>query len=164
MGVLHMVHKRIIAALALAVSTTSACITPSVDFHGYIPDEAQPSAMEVGVDTRASVLAKLGTPSTDSVFDENTWFYISAQRERFAYYLPKVSSRTITAIRFGEEDVVEEVLLYNADDGEVIDYASAETPTLGRQMTLLEQLLGSVGTVALPPTDEITPNNPTGRN
>ncbi|MEM7766621.1 MAG: outer membrane protein assembly factor BamE [Pseudomonadota bacterium] len=157
-----MVHKRIIAALALA-SVTTACITPITDFHGYIPDEAQPNEMEVGVDTRASVLAKLGTPSTESIFDENTWFYVSAQRERFAYYIPRVSGRTITAIRFGEEDLVDEVLLYDVDDGEVVNYASAETPTLGRQMTLLEQLLGSVGTVALPQTDEVTPNNPTGR-
>ncbi|MEM0986983.1 MAG: outer membrane protein assembly factor BamE [Pseudomonadota bacterium] len=157
-----MVHKGIIAALALSVAP-AACVTPITDYHGYIPDEATPAAMEVGIDTRASVLAKLGTPSTESIFDERTWFYISAERERLAYYIPRVSSRTITAIRFNEEDLVDEVLLYDADDGEVIIYASAETPTLGRQMTLLEQLLGSVGTVALPSTDEATPNNPTGR-
>jgi len=157
-----MVHKRIIAALVLATAP-AACVTPVTDYHGYLPDEAQPSEMEVGIDTRSSVLAKLGTPSTESIFDDRTWFYVSAQRERFAYYIPKVSGRTITAIRFNEEDLVDEVLLYDADDGEVIDYASVETPTLGRQMTLLEQLLGSVGTVALPPTDEATPSNPTGR-
>ncbi len=157
-----MVHKRILAALALA-GAQAGCITPTTDYHGYLPDEARPAEMEVGVDTRSTVLAKLGTPSTESIFDDRTWFYVSAQRERFAYYIPKVSGRSITAIRFNEADEVEEVLLYDVDDGEVVEYAAAETPTLGRQMTLLEQLLGSVGTVALPPTDEATPNNPTGR-
>ncbi|MEL6956472.1 MAG: outer membrane protein assembly factor BamE, partial [Pseudomonadota bacterium] len=73
------------------------------------------------------------------------------------------TNRTIIGIRFNDTDVVEEVLEYDITDGEVINYASRETPTLGRQLTFLEQLLGSIGTVALPQTDESTPGNPTGR-
>lgn len=102
-------------------------------------------------------------PSTKGVFDTNTWFYISDVQERFAFYKPKVTDRAITAIRFGEDDMVDEVLRYTAADGQVISYAARETPTRGRELGLWEQIFGTVGAMRLPNTDEVTPDNPTGR-
>ncbi|MEO0983183.1 MAG: outer membrane protein assembly factor BamE [Pseudomonadota bacterium] len=138
---------------ALAVSLAAAC-TPSRDFHGYIPDEALPQDIEPGVDTRSTVLARLGSPSTSSIFDDNTWIYMSAARERIAWQRPKVSQRNITAIRFGDDDLVAEVLEYDIDDGQVVNYASRETPTRGRELGFLEQIFGSVGAVRLPVDEE----------
>ena len=157
-----MARRVILASIALAALTT-ACISPIEDYHGYTADEVLPENIEVGQDTRASVLAQLGSASTESVFDENTWFYITTRRERIAFLTPRTKQRAITAIRFGEDDVVEELLTYDETDGEVIRYASRETPTRGRELGLLEQIFGTVGAAALPNTDEITPNNPTGR-
>lgn len=157
-----MARVGVFAAIVLAGLAT-ACVSPSRDYHGYIADEAQPTEMEPGVDTRSTVLAKLGSPSTESVFDESTWFYMSFTTSRFAFFKPKTVRRQITAIRFGEDDKVEDVLQYDLQDGKVINYAVRETPTLGRRMSLLEQILGSVGAVALPQTNEATPSNPTGR-
>lgn len=158
-----MARRVILASLALA-SMTAACVTPVSDFHGYTPDEILPANVEPGTDTRASVLAQLGSPSTESLFDENTWFYVTTIRERLAFMIPKTKKRTITAIRFGEEDVVADVLTYDETDGQVINYASRETPTRGRELGLLEQIFGTIGNVALPRTDESTPGDPTGRN
>lgn len=156
--------KTIIAAsLALACLAATGCISTVKAYHGYAPDEINPADVEPGLDTRSSVLAQLGSPSTESVFDDNTWMYITTIQERFAFFRPEISTRTITAIRFSDEDVVEEVLKYNQDDGRVISYASRETPTRGRELGLWEQIFGTVGQVALPATDEATPGNPTGR-
>jgi outer membrane protein assembly factor BamE (lipoprotein component of BamABCDE complex) len=155
--------RRVILASIVLASLTTACISPIKDYHGYTADEIAPSAVTPGEDTRASVLAQLGSASTESVFDENTWFYITTQRERFAFLNPSIDSRSITAIRFGEDDKVEEVLTYSEADGEVLNYASRETPTRGRELGLLEQLFGTVGAVALPRTDDRTPGDPTGR-
>jgi outer membrane protein assembly factor BamE (lipoprotein component of BamABCDE complex) len=150
------------ASLLIAASA-AACISPTRSVHGYVADEAQPSDMKPGEDTRSSVTARLGTPSTKSVFDDNTWFYITTTTKRFAFYRPQVDKRRITAIRFGDDGMVEDVLEYDAGDGEVVNYVSRETPTLGRQLSLIEQLLGSIGAVGLPRTDEATPGNPTGQ-
>lgn len=158
-----MARNAFLIAAAMSALAAGGCVSPVTTYHGYIADEAQPTEMEPGVDTRASVLARLGSPSTKSIFDENTWFYIITAQETFAFFKPRISERRITAVRFNEEDVVEEVLEYDVSDGQVISYASRETPTLGRQLTFLEQLLGSIGNVALPQTNEATPNNPTGR-
>lgn len=155
--------KHVILAASLLALPLGACLSPSTDFHGYIADEAQPEAIAPGEDTRSSVLAQLGSPSTKSLFDENTWIYSTYTQERFAFYKPKTASRKIVAIQFGTDDKVEEVLAYDAEDGEVFSYAQRETPTRGRELGLWEQLFGTVGVVRLPNSDEATPGNPTGR-
>lgn len=152
-----------ILALTLSALPLTACLTPSRDYHGYVADDAQPGEMTPGEDTRSSVLAKLGTPSTKSVFDDNTWIYMSEVQERFAYLNPKVKTRNVTAIKFGDDDKVDEVLEYDANDGQIINYASRETPTRGRELGFWEQIFGSIGAVQLPRTNEATPDNPTGR-
>ncbi|MEM1390874.1 MAG: outer membrane protein assembly factor BamE [Pseudomonadota bacterium] len=157
-----MARRVILASLALSVLTT-ACISPMEDFHGYTSDDVQPAEIEPGVDTRSSVLAQLGSPSTESVFDENTWYYISTQRERVAFLRPRTSQRTITAVVFDDENEVTDVLAFDETDGQVISYASKETPTRGRELSIIEQLFGNIGAVGLPRTDEATPDNPTGR-
>ena len=156
-----MARRSIFASLLLA-TCLAGCLTPSKDYHGYIADEAQPSEIKPGEDTRNTVLAQLGSPSTESIFDDNTWVYMTAVRERLAFMIPETSERRVTAIRFNDADVVDEVLEYTIEDGQVIRYAQAETATRGRELGLLEQLFGNVGSVPLPNSEERTPGDPTG--
>jgi outer membrane protein assembly factor BamE (lipoprotein component of BamABCDE complex) len=141
----------------------TACLTPATDYHGYVADDAQPADIKVGEDTRSTVLAQLGSPSTESLFDENTWIYTSYSQERIAYLKPKTAARNVVAIRFSDDDTVDEVLQYDAESGKVIQYAQKETPTRGRELGLWEQIFGTIGAVRLPNSDETTPDNPTGR-
>ena len=71
--------------------------------------------------------------------------------------------RSIVAIRFSEDDAVDEVVKYDVTAGEIVSYASRETPTRGRELGFWEQIFGTVGAVRLPNSDEVTPGNPTGR-
>jgi outer membrane protein assembly factor BamE (lipoprotein component of BamABCDE complex) len=152
-----------IVAIGLFCVPLTGCLTPTVEYHGYSADEAQPTDIEPGEDTRSSVLAQLGSPSTKSVFDENTWIYTSYRQERFAFFKPKISEQSVIAIVFNEEDTVEEVMKLNKESGEIIQFASRETPTRGRELGLWEQIFGTIGAVRLPNSDEATPGNPTGR-
>lgn len=151
---------RVLFAAVLATAGLAGC-SPSRNYHGYIADEAEPAEIEPGLDTRSTVLARLGSPSTKSIFDENTWIYLSSTREQFAFYRPKTAERTVTAIRFGDDDSVQEVGLFNIEDGQTIRYASAETPTRGRELGWLEQIFGTIGAVQLP--QERDPTSPTGQ-
>lgn len=151
------------AILALTASAMVAGCTPIRAYHGYNADASQPADIAPGDDTRSTVLARLGTPSTKSIFDENTWFYMSSTHENYAYFKPKVADREVVAIRFGDDDVVEEVVQYDAEDGEVIQYAARKTPTRGRELSLIEQLLGSSGTVRLPGQEQQIPGQIPGQ-
>ena len=139
--------------LILMLFAFATACTPTRDFHGYLADETVPAEVEPGIDTRSSVLVRLGTPSTKGAFDNDTWIYITSLQERLAYFKPKITARTVVAIRFSDEDVVDEVLAYNVDDGHVIRYASRETSTRGRELGLWEQIFGNVGRVNMLPND-----------
>ena len=53
--------------------------------------------------------------------------------------------RRIIAVSFDDTGVVDEVAEYSLDDGRLVSYASRETPTRGRELSFIEQILGNVG-------------------
>ncbi|MGH6970936.1 MAG: outer membrane protein assembly factor BamE domain-containing protein, partial [Caulobacteraceae bacterium] len=121
--------------------------------------DVRPAEIKAGVDTRATVTAKLGTPTATSTFDKNVWFYMSQLRGQTGFYKPKTLSRDIVAITFDPDtQAVTSVKTFTLANGRVFAYNKQETPTRGREMTVLEQLLGSIsaGSV-LPNTQEQSP-------
>jgi outer membrane protein assembly factor BamE (lipoprotein component of BamABCDE complex) len=99
-----------IAALAL-LSAAAAC-APTVDRHGFIADSKEAMDVKAGVDTKATVLSRLGTPSTTSSFDQESWYYMSAAQSRIAFFDPKTTERSVLAIRFGKDDKMVLLSLY----------------------------------------------------
>ena len=67
-------------------------------------------------------------------------------------------TRTVTEITFVPQgDQVASVRTLGLTDGEQIAMNRNETPTRGRELTVLEQLLGNVGRGQLPRTEDDTP-------
>jgi len=146
-----------LAVLAALAPLAVAC-APVVGNHGFQVVDVNPKDVVVGTDTKATVLAQLGSPSAVSTFEDNIWYYISQTTERYTYNRPQVSQRSVTAITFNEtDDKVAEVRNLGLDDGQQIAMERRETPTRGRELTVLEQLLGNVGRGQLPRTDQDVP-------
>jgi len=144
----------VLVAAALAAGGLSAC-SPITSYSGFQAIDSDPKDVKIGTDTKSTVRAKLGSPSVTSTFDPNVWFYVNQIKQRIAFQRPKVVARNITAIAFNKEtEMVEVVNVYTLKDGKVIAYNDRETPTRGREMTILEQLLGSVGRGGLLPRDD----------
>lgn len=142
-----------LAAVILAAGL-SAC-SPITSYSGFQAIDSDPKDVAVGTDTKSTVRAKLGSPSVQSTFDPNVWFYVNQIKERVAFRKPRVTARNVTAIAFNKDtEIVETVNVYTLKDGKVIAYNNRETPTRGREMTVLEQLLGSVGRGGLLPRDD----------
>lgn len=143
-------------ALAALAGLLTAC-NPVLRTHGYVPTvDAKPQEINPSTDTKATVLARLGNPSVKSTFDEDikddTWFYMNATRQRYAYLRPKVEDRNITAITFNEDGQVTKVAEYGIEDGRYVDYVNRKTPTRGRELSVLEQIFGTIGRL---PTEQI---------
>ena len=138
----------------VALGGLSAC-SPITSYSGFQAIDSDPKDVKIGTDTKSIVRAKLGSPSVQSTFDPNVWFYMNQIKQREAFRKPVVTARSITAIAFNKEtELVETVNVYGLKDGKVIAYNTRETPTRGREMTVLEQLLGSVGRGGLLPQDD----------
>jgi outer membrane protein assembly factor BamE (lipoprotein component of BamABCDE complex) len=141
-----MFRRAALLLCTLAASAALGACTPTVAFQGYQPIEARPQDVKVGEDTKSGVLVRLGSPSAVSTFDPNIWFYMTQITTRVAYYHPRVATRSIVAIAFNKEDEkVASVNSYTLKDGKVIAFNDRETPTRGRELSILEQLLGNVG-------------------
>jgi outer membrane protein assembly factor BamE (lipoprotein component of BamABCDE complex) len=140
------------AALALLAGAT-AC-APVQEQHGWIADTQSKIEIKPGVDTKSTVLARMGTPSTNGFLQANDWYYITTLQQSFAFYKPKTQDRTVTVVRFASDDVVKEVEKYGLEKGRVVNYSSDKTPPRGRELGILEQLLGNVGTTSPLPHDD----------
>ena len=146
---------RIISLLAISVSLLgAAACTPTNLYQGFQAIDANPSDVKVGTDNRSTVMARLGTPTATDSFDTNTWFYLSQTASKTAFYHPRVVRRDVVAISFDKESqAVTKVNVYTLKDGRVIAYNNRETPTRGRELTVLEQLFGNLSSVGTLPSD-----------
>lgn len=134
------------SALAVALAAAAAACAPVQTYNGFRPDRnnVEIPDPQVGVDTRATVTERFGSPSTTAVFDQTVWYYVSAVQERVAFYTPRITERRVMVVRF-DGDVVSSVEKYGLERGRVIAYSDDVTPTRGRELGILEQLLGDVG-------------------
>ncbi|MGB3457649.1 MAG: outer membrane protein assembly factor BamE [Litorimonas sp.] len=144
-----------IATLGLG-SGLAGC-NPILRTHGYVPTaDSKPQEINPNSDTKASVLAALGSPSVEGTFDEDvdadTWYYINQVRERYAYLRPQIQEQSVTAISFNADGQVVRVAEYGIEDRRIVNYVDRETPTRGRELSVLEQVFGTIGRI---PTDRL---------
>ena len=135
-------------SLALAVSTAalSAC-APVTKYQGYQAIDEKPAEVKIGADTKTTVRTQYGSPTATSTFDQDVWYYITQTSDQFGAYRPHVRTRDIVAITFDKTSgAVKSVDTFNIADGRVIAFNGRETPTVGRELSVIEQLLGTVGT------------------
>jgi outer membrane protein assembly factor BamE (lipoprotein component of BamABCDE complex) len=146
-----------------AAASLSAC-APITSYSGFQAIESDPKDVKVGTDTKSTVRSRLGSPSATGTFDPNTWFYMNQMKSRVAFKRPEVISRNVVAITFNKDsEAVESVNSYTLKDGKVVAFNGRETPTRGRELTILEQILGNVGRGSmLPQDDETVPGNRPG--
>jgi outer membrane protein assembly factor BamE (lipoprotein component of BamABCDE complex) len=150
-----MFRRVLIAACAAGLLAAGAC-APITSYSGYQTVDADPAKdVKVGTDTKSTVRGKLGSPSATSTFDPNVWFYMNQVKERVAFERPKVVARHVTAITFDKSsEQVVSVDNLTLKDGQVIAYNGHETPTRGRQLTVLEQILGTLGRGGMLPNED----------
>lgn len=140
------------AALALALSATalSGCTSVGeVMKNGYVVDEQSLALVPEG-SSREQVMLSLGSPSTTATFDNEVFYYISQERTRpVAFMKPRLVDQSVLAIYFDKDGVVKSRANYTMKDGKVFDMISRTTPTGGKDLTFLQQLLsGGSGAAA----------------
>ena len=138
------------AAIAIMIASAglTGCQTGTVLNGGYVVDAESLNLVPEG-SSREQVLLSLGTPSTTATFDNEVFYYISQRRTRsVAFQKLKVVDQTVLAIYFDKDGVVARRANYTMQDGKVFDTISRTTPTGGRDLTFLQQLLSGGGSGA----------------
>jgi outer membrane protein assembly factor BamE (lipoprotein component of BamABCDE complex) len=131
--------------LAAAALAAVAC-QPTVDYRGYQARSGDLAKVQVGM-PKVEVEALLGSPSTTAsvALQGDSYYYISSRVEQTAFLNPVETERQVFAVRFDANDQVVSFANYGIEDGQVVDFSTRKTPTKGKELTIVQQLLGNVG-------------------
>jgi outer membrane protein assembly factor BamE (lipoprotein component of BamABCDE complex) len=132
--------------LFAAIAAVLAGCQPSVDYRGYQARSGDLAKVQVGM-PKTEVEALLGSPSTTAsiALQGDSYYYISSRVEQTAFLNPVETERQVFAVRFDNNDQVVSFANYAMEDGQIIDFNTRKTPTKGKELTIVQQLLGNVG-------------------
>ncbi len=157
----HTCHLMMAAAMGGTMLVTGCSSLPSslngreTLTHGYVIDEEALALVPVG-SSREQVLLALGSPSTTATFDNEVFYYISQKRVRGAAFMrSRIVDQEVLAVYFGDDQRVSRIAHYGLKDGKLFDFISRTTPTGGRDLNFLQQVIAGVATGA-------PPSNPLG--
>ena len=140
------IRPRIVLAAAGAIMLLAGC-TSIRDHQGYIMDQTLVSGIEPGVDNRESVTGTLGRPTFVGQFDQRDWYYVSRDTRQLAFNSPRPRTNDVLHVRFDEAGNVERVDRTGMELVANISPSKEETPTLGRDRSLFQELFGNIGAV-----------------
>ncbi|MCW5746651.1 MAG: outer membrane protein assembly factor BamE [Alphaproteobacteria bacterium] len=122
-----------------------AACDPIVDVRGHVPTPGSMEKLEVGTQTREDVLRLIGSPSSVASFGDSVWYYVTQRQEATAFFAPKVSEQKVTAIYFGDDGRIKQIRTFGPEDARDPGMVDRKTPTVGKELTVLEQIFGNVG-------------------
>ena len=164
MNLLKLSRSALIALAGLGFAAAVSACAPLREVRGYQAIDHKPQDMKVDVDTKSTVLDALGSPTAVSTFDPNVWYYISQNAATIGYHKSHITKRSVVSITFNKEsEKVVAVNDYSLKDGKIIAYNARETPTRGRELSVIEQLLGNVGRGGILPQQDPTPGQRPGQ-
>ena len=131
--------------IGLVTSLMAAC-TPQINHRGYYPKAGAFAQVSEGM-AKSEVEGILGSPSTTASvnFQGDSYYYITSTTEAQSFLAPVETSREVIAVRFNKNDQVTSTAQFGLQDGRVIDINSRKTPVTGSELTLLQELLHSLG-------------------
>ncbi len=118
---------------------------PNFNQRGFAPTPGSVEKLEVGTQSREDVIRLVGSPSAVSTFNPNIWYYISETQESFAFLKPVISEQKVIQLTFNDSGRIQGIKNYDLKDAENIAMVQRITPTSGKELTALEQILGNVG-------------------
>ena len=133
---------RLLAASA-SLLLLAACTWP-LEVRGNMPDPEAVAAVQPGKSNKADVTRLLGSPSSISAFDTNTWYYIGRRLQRETLQDPDLLEQRVYVVTFDDKGIVTGLQTHLNDEHDVAMIPRA-TPAPGKELSFIEQLLGTFG-------------------
>lgn len=128
----------------LTVVILEGC-TAGVDQRGQIFDNEDMETLRIGVTSKTEVFNQLGSPTILPIAGGDSWYYVNANIERFAFYKSAITQRQIIALHFDEDMTISRMEVYSLADGRKITFIEEATPSRGRDLGIIEEIFGNIG-------------------
>lgn len=129
---------------ALASLLAAGCET-NVDNRGFAPTPGSTEKLEVNAQSREDVVRLIGSPSSVATFNPSIWYYITQKQEQFAFFKSQILEQRVLQLTFNESGRLQSIKSYNLENAQDVAMVSRITPTAGKELTVLEQILGNIG-------------------
>jgi len=113
--------------------------------NGYIPDAQLLDEITVGRDTKDTVGRILGRPGTEGIIDENAWYYVRSDYERFLWRAPVEVDRQVLSVSFSQDQRVQNIERFGLEDGQVVALERRVTDSNTQGVSFLRQLFANLG-------------------
>jgi outer membrane protein assembly factor BamE (lipoprotein component of BamABCDE complex) len=135
---------RQLAVVILVLLPLSAC-QKTMAVYGQFPTPEEVAQLEPQVHNRGDVVRILGTPSHLGNFSDSRWYYVSQTRDETIKFRSKKSQQVVLELDFDDQGILQAMQAYTLVDGVRVVPSGDRTVTFGRNATLLEEVLGSIG-------------------
>jgi outer membrane protein assembly factor BamE (lipoprotein component of BamABCDE complex) len=129
---------------ATGIALIAGCAA-MVEQRGNLPTPEKLAEIQPGVTSKDQVIKTLGSPSSVSIFNDKSWYYISRKTGQTAFFEPTVLDQQVYIVSFDDQGLVKTVEHKGIQDARAIDPVPRATPAPGRELTFLEQVIGNVG-------------------
>lgn len=133
--------------LVIAAAVSLAGCAGVLAHKGAVVDPQLASAIQPGIDNKASVEKLLGRPSFTGQFSPNDWYYLARDTKQVAFRNPRVTRQNTWLVRFDAAGNVASVSRSGKELIAGLDPSDRKTPTLGRQRSFFDEIFGNIGTV-----------------
>ncbi|SJZ52368.1 Beta-barrel assembly machine subunit BamE [Enhydrobacter aerosaccus] len=124
--------------------------TNNEQLRGFAPTPGSVEKIEVGTQSRDDIVRLIGSPSAVATFNPNVWYYISEKQDSWGPLKPWIVDQQVMQLTFNDSGRLQNIKKYDQADGQDITMVSRITPTAGKELTVLEQILGNVGRFTTP--------------
>ena len=100
--------------------------------------------LKIGSSTKNQVRKNLGEPLMIDNQNEETWIYFSQIIEKFAFFEPKLTTRTVILLTFNNNKLVNKEN-FTQKDSKIINLSTKKVISGGRKLTVLQQIFGNIG-------------------
>jgi outer membrane protein assembly factor BamE (lipoprotein component of BamABCDE complex) len=134
-------------SLLLAGTLLAGCgiADASIDTRGNKPDPELVQEIVPGVQTKSDVAALLGSPTTTTIFGDESWFYVGGVTRNRVGRIQALDAQEVVAVRFDQRGVVQKIEKVTLADATPVDPVSRVTPTPGNDRNFLQMLFGNIG-------------------
>jgi len=136
-----------LALAGLALVLGLAACAPVMRFHGYAPSDADLAQIEIGRDTRETVIQRLGRPGMGGVLEGSDLFYVQSDWRERPVLGPVEVNREVVAISFDPRGTVSNVERFGLRDGQVVQLSRRVTDTGPRGPGFLRSIFAALGQI-----------------
>jgi outer membrane protein assembly factor BamE (lipoprotein component of BamABCDE complex) len=129
---------------AASVLLATGC-SPTIAQRGNLLADYQLQEVTPGTSSKSDVLRALGSPTTQSTFDENVWYYLGQETAKKGILDPKITKERIVVVNFDATTGLVSSIKDASPERLDIPLARSKTTTHGNDITIMQQLLGNIG-------------------